>query len=108
MAWTRFPAAVLISASSCFLAGPAGAASWAAEVGAYELAYPFPSPDGATLVFQGNFDGRWQLYAIDPATNAPAPGHTFTMLPSGSPWILETYASASATERITRARLVEG
>lgn len=70
MAWTRFPAAVLISASSCFLAGPAGAASQAAEVGAYELAYPFPSPDGATLVFQGNFDGRWQLYAMDAATGA--------------------------------------
>lgn len=47
---------------------PAGAAP--AEIGAYELAYPFPSPDGRTIAFQGNFDGRWQLYAMDAESGA--------------------------------------
>ena len=28
------------------------------------MAYPFPSPDGTRLVFQGDFDGRWQLYTL--------------------------------------------
>ena len=32
--------------------------------GAFQMAYPFPSPDGARLAFQGNFDGRWQLYEM--------------------------------------------
>lgn len=36
----------------------------ARELGSYQLAYPFPSPDGVALVFQGNFDGRWQLYRM--------------------------------------------
>ena len=34
-------------------------------LGRFELAYPFPSSDGSKVVFQGNFDGRWQLYQID-------------------------------------------
>lgn len=33
-------------------------------VGMYELAYPYPSADGTRIAFQGNFDGRWQLYEI--------------------------------------------
>jgi Tol biopolymer transport system component len=33
----------------------------------YQLAYPYPSRDGATVVFQGNFDGRWQLYEMKAA-----------------------------------------
>ena len=28
------------------------------------MAYPFPSADGSKVVFQGNFDGRWQLYEM--------------------------------------------
>lgn len=39
-------------------------------VGAFQMAYPFPSPDGARLVFQGNFDGRWQLYELSIADGA--------------------------------------
>jgi len=35
------------------------------QLGRYQLAYPFPSPDGAWLAFQGDFDGRWQLYRMD-------------------------------------------
>ena len=35
-----------------------------APVAQYQLAYPFPSSAGSTVVFQGNFDGRWQLYAM--------------------------------------------
>lgn len=38
------------------------------ELGRYQLAYPFPAPDGRSLVFQGNFDGRWQLYRMDLAS----------------------------------------
>lgn len=33
-------------------------------VGKYELAYPYPSPDGRQVAFQSNMDGRWQLYAL--------------------------------------------
>jgi len=29
------------------------------------MAYPFPSPTSGGVVFQGNFDGRWQLYTLD-------------------------------------------
>lgn len=50
-------------AAAIGLATPAGALQQ--EIGAYELAYPFPAPDGASLVFQGNFDGRWQLYSLN-------------------------------------------
>lgn len=47
------------------------AASPAAEqLGAYELAYPFPAPDGRKLAFQGNFEGRWQLYEVALADGA--------------------------------------
>jgi Tol biopolymer transport system component len=35
-----------------------------AAVGQFQLAYPFPSADGTKVVFQGNFDGRWQLYSM--------------------------------------------
>ena len=31
------------------------------------MAYPFPSGDGGKVVFQGNFDGRWQLYQMNAA-----------------------------------------
>jgi len=41
------------------------AATAVEPVGRYELAYPYPAPDGAWLVLQGNFDGRWQLYRMD-------------------------------------------
>lgn len=34
-------------------------------LGQINLSYPFPAPDGTTLVFQGDFDGRWQLYTLD-------------------------------------------
>ena len=34
-------------------------------MGRFEMAYPAPSPDGTAIVFQGNFDGRWQLYELD-------------------------------------------
>jgi RHS repeat-associated protein len=50
-----------------------------------------------------NYNPARGTYAIDQATNAPAPGHTFTMLPSSSPWILETYSSMAATEGGTTA-----
>lgn len=40
------------------------------EIGSYELAYPYPSPDGATVVFQGNFEGRWQLYSMETESGA--------------------------------------
>ena len=33
-------------------------------LGQYSMAYPFPSPDGMNVVFQGDFDGRWQLYTL--------------------------------------------
>ena len=33
-------------------------------LGSFSMAYPFPSPDGTRLAFQGDFDGRWQLYAL--------------------------------------------
>jgi TolB protein len=36
----------------------------AEPVGRYQLAYPFPSADGSRIVFQGDFDGRWQLYEM--------------------------------------------
>lgn len=36
----------------------------AEAIGAFQMAYPFPSPEGTRLVFQGNFDGRWQLYEM--------------------------------------------
>ena len=39
-------------------------AAEAEQVGAYELAYPYPSPDGDDVAFQSNMDGRWQLYAM--------------------------------------------
>lgn len=34
------------------------------QLGAYHLEYPFLSPDGTRLVFQGSFDGRSQLYKM--------------------------------------------
>jgi Tol biopolymer transport system component len=58
-----------ISSVSIALAGQPGRAA-PVEIGAYELAYPFPSPDGASLAFQANFDGRWQLYAMETQSGA--------------------------------------
>ena len=53
------------------LAATAGAQQQPAEaIGAFQMAYPFPSPDGTRLVFQGNFDGRWQLYEMSIADGA--------------------------------------
>lgn len=46
-------------------AAPAQAEPGALPIGKLEMAYPYPSPDGTQLVFQGNFDGRWQLYITD-------------------------------------------
>ena len=45
-------------------AANAAAAGEMEQVGAYELAYPYPSPDGDEVAFQSNMDGRWQLYAM--------------------------------------------
>ena len=57
----------LVLTLGLILTCPAGAAAQpSAEIGRYQLAYPFPSPNGESLVFQGNFDGRWQLYRMDP------------------------------------------
>lgn len=33
-------------------------------LGQFSMAYPFPSPDGTRLVFQADFEGRWQLYTL--------------------------------------------
>lgn len=46
------------------------------QLGAYQLYYPYPSPDAARIVFQGNFDGRWQLYEMTAATGAIRRLHT--------------------------------
>ncbi len=42
----------------------ASAADTQGQIGAYELAYPYPSPDGSSIVFQSDFDGRMQLYRM--------------------------------------------
>ena len=42
----------------------AAVAGGAEQIGAFELAYPYPSPDGEEVAFQSNMDGRWQLYAM--------------------------------------------
>lgn len=59
----RIVSLAILAAGFTALAAQADAAP--EELGRYELAYPFPSPDGRTLAFQGNFDGRWQLYLLD-------------------------------------------
>jgi len=33
-------------------------------LGKFDMSYPAPSPDGTAILFQGNFDGRWQLYLM--------------------------------------------
>lgn len=43
---------------------PAGAQEISGPLGDYEMAYPFPMPDGKSIVFQGTFDGREQLYKM--------------------------------------------
>jgi Tol biopolymer transport system component len=43
---------------------PVPAQTAPATLGKVEMSYPYPSPDGSTLVFQSNLDGRWQLYAM--------------------------------------------
>ena len=52
-----------LQAALLFLAAPAAAEP--VELGRYELAYPYPSPSGAEIAIQGNFDGRWQLYVMN-------------------------------------------
>ena len=61
---------MLAALMAALLAGAATAQPVAAPVGAFQMAYPFPSPDGTRLVFQGNFDGRWQLYELAVASGA--------------------------------------
>lgn len=59
-----------------------------AQIGAFEFAYPYPSPDETKIVFQGNFDGRWQLYEMVVATGAMRRLHTSEadeLQPSWSP-----------------------
>lgn len=51
-------------------------ATSANSVGQFQMAYPFPSSDGSTLVFQANFDGRWQLYEMKTADGAIRRLHT--------------------------------
>ena len=34
-------------------------------LGKYQMSYPFPSADGKAIVFQGDFEGRWQLYSMN-------------------------------------------
>lgn len=43
----------------------AGTAASPAPIGTYQMSYPFPSPDGKSVVFQGDLDGRWQLYEMN-------------------------------------------
>ena len=42
----------------------------APSVGQFIMAYPFPSKDGTTIMFQANFDGRWQLYEMKASDGA--------------------------------------
>ena len=59
-----------------------------APIGHFEMAYPSPSPDGKQIVFQGNFDGRWQLYITNVETGAIRRAHRSTAddtQPSWSP-----------------------
>jgi TolB protein len=37
----------------------------ASSLGKFDMSYPYPAHDGKSIVFQGNFDGRWQLYVLD-------------------------------------------
>jgi TolB protein len=45
-------------------------------LGKFDMSYPYPSSDGKRVVFQANFEGRWQLYAIDGSTGATSRIHT--------------------------------
>src|SRR6185436_4416796 len=47
-------------------------------------------PSGNVRATSRNFNPNEGIYHIDPATNLPAPDHTFVMLPASSPWILGT------------------
>jgi RHS repeat-associated protein len=51
-----------------------------------------------------NWNPARGTYAIDPATNQPGPGHSFSMLPASSPWILGTATFEQATEGSQTAR----
>lgn len=63
--------AMLAGLGGLVLAATASAQQRSPEpIGAFQMAYPFPSPDGTRLVFQGNFDGRWQLYEMAIADGA--------------------------------------
>ncbi len=52
-------------AGLCALLASAAAPAAPEAIGRFDLAYPYPSPDGERLVFQGNFEGRWQLYLME-------------------------------------------
>lgn len=59
---------MIILLGAAFLITPIAAS--ASPLGVFHMSYPYPAPDGKSLVFQGNFDGRWQLYVIDLADGA--------------------------------------
>ena len=64
------PFAIAVAAAMALAQTQASAPPLTEQLGAYELAYPFPAPDGQKLAFQGNFEGRWQLYEMNFADGA--------------------------------------
>jgi Tol biopolymer transport system component len=54
-----------LQALAALIAAATPTALTAAPIGRFDLAYPFPSPDGSSVVFQSNLDGRWQLYLLN-------------------------------------------
>ena len=61
-------ASFLLAAATVFAGAPS--IQGASPAGQYMMSYPFPSSDGALVVFQGNFDGRWQLYEMKASDGA--------------------------------------
>jgi len=55
-------------------------------------------PEGNVRATTTAYNPARGIYEIDLASNAPAPGHTFTMLSKDSPWVLDTYASQKVEE----------
>ncbi len=45
-----------------------------------------------------DFNPARGIYQIDPTSNTPLPGHTFTMWPQNSPWVLGTFSSRRSDE----------